>query len=174
VQQTPREDAAARRRVLLRAVRQMEWRRDGAVPWNHATAAVFASPDDLVLALHARWHRILAVRLDPLLERGCTVDEVVAEWWSWAADTPGQRAVLDAALTQPTSELRRATDRQDALLAAAAGLVPAGTDVVLAADAWRFALWSRADQLRRPARFRTRCPGVQRWRCWRQDFGQAA
>jgi hypothetical protein len=171
---TSREDAAARRRVLLRVVRQMEWRRDRQVPWDGAAAAHFGTPEDLLLAVHARWHRILAVRLDPLLERGATTDEFLAEWWAWAAETPGQRAVLDAASAAPSDVLRQAEQRQDAMLAAAAGLAPLGSDVGLAAEAWRLAVWSRADLYRRPARRRTLCPAVQRWRCRRQEIGLAA
>ena len=165
---------AARRRVLLRAVRQMEWRRDGAVPWNGATAKHYASPEDLVLAVHARWYRILAVRLDPLLERGATADDVIAAWCEWAAETPGQRAVLDGVSAGATPALRQAQDRQDALLAAAAGLAPTGADTGLAAQAWRIAVGDRADAFRRRARVRTRCPAVQRWRCRHEEARQAA
>jgi hypothetical protein len=174
VARTSGKDPAARRRALLRVVRQMEWRRDGAVPWGAETAACFASTEEVVLAVHARWHRVLAVRLDPLLERGCTAEEVVAEWWTWAAETPGQRAVLDAAAADPTPALRLAADRQDALLAAAAGLAPVGADAGLAAEAWRFALRRGAETFRRPARLRTRCPALQRWRCRREEARLAA
>ena len=133
---------AERQRALRAAVEEMERRRDGKVPWDATLAEAFADRADLVLALHARWHRVLAVRLDPLLEQGCSATEVVHAWYAWAAETPGQRAVLDAAAGDPWPMLTAAGTRQDALLAVAAGLAVPGADRRLSAAVWRTALAS--------------------------------
>jgi hypothetical protein len=139
-------------------------RRDGLLPWDVELAAVFADEDDLLVALHARWHRILAVRIDPLIERGGSADDFVAAWQALADETPGQRLAFDRGAGEATPRFRRVSDRQDAALAAAAGLVPSGAGLQLAAEIWRAAVSVRRTRPERSAvrtltrRLRDRCP----------------
>ena len=138
-----------RHRVLADVARQLDRRRDGELPWSRQTAAVFADHEDLLVALHARWHRILAVRIDPLLERGCSPAELVAVWRALAAETTGQRQVLDRASEADLPRLRAVSQRQDAALAVVAGLVSHRVDPRIAARAWRVAVTASTVQEQR-------------------------
>ncbi len=137
---------------------------DGLLPWNDELAATFADHDDLLVALHARWHRILAVRIDPLIERGNSSDEFIAAWRALADETPGQRLAFERGVLRPTARFRHVSDRQDAALAFAAGLVPPGASPQLAAEVWRLAVSSGRTRPNRSAqrslseRMRDRCP----------------
>jgi hypothetical protein len=143
---------------------RVDGRRDGLVPWDDELAVVFLDQDDLLVAMHARWHRILAVRIDPLIERGSSGDEFVAEWRALADDTPGQRLAFERGVLRSTARFRQVSDRQDAALAVAAGLVPAGASPPLAAQVWRAAVSTTRTRADRRAirtlseRMRDRCP----------------
>ncbi len=161
-------DPAQPRRPRHHAVRavavQLDRSRDGLVPWNAGLAAVFVDRDDLLVALHARWHRILAVRIDPLIERGGSSDAFIAAWHALADETPGQRRAFERGLQGATAGFREVSDRQDAALAVDAGLVPPGASPQLSAAVWRLAVSSsrtNADEGARRSlseRMRDHCP----------------
>lgn len=111
------------------------WQRPD-LPWDDRLAEVFGTREDLLRAVHASWHRKLTVRLEPLVERGATVEEAVREWRQLAAETPGVRALLEA----HSAALQDACRREDFALACAAGLAAQGDDQDRGARAWRAAL----------------------------------
>ncbi|WP_447009704.1 hypothetical protein [Saccharothrix hoggarensis] len=80
---------------------------------------LFATEDDLLLALHYRWMRQLTGRLGTALEDSDDdrVETVTRTWRALAAEQPVLRAVLDAHLTVP-----EALEREQRLLALTAGL----------------------------------------------------
>ncbi|GAB2970664.1 hypothetical protein [Saccharothrix stipae] len=80
---------------------------------------LFATEDDLLLALHYRWMQQLTGRLGTALEDGDDdrVEIVARTWRALAAEQPVLRAVLDAHLTST-----EAVEREQRLLALTAGL----------------------------------------------------
>ncbi|MEU4447761.1 hypothetical protein AB0K14_12750 [Actinosynnema sp. NPDC050801] len=79
---------------------------------------LFATEDDLLLALHYRWMQQLTGRLGTALEDDDDRVEIVARTWrELAAEQPVLRAVLDAHLTST-----EAVEREQRLLALTAGL----------------------------------------------------
>ena len=80
---------------------------------------LFASADDLLLALHHRWMQQLTGRLGTALEDSDDdrVETVARTWRALAAEQPALRAVLDAHLTST-----EAIEREQRLLALTAGL----------------------------------------------------
>lgn len=87
---------------------------------------LFATEDDLLLALHYRWMRQLTGRLGVALEDGSAdrVDTVTRTWRALAAEQPVLRAVLDAHLTSAkgSTEVAQAAEREQRVLALTAGL----------------------------------------------------
>ena len=79
---------------------------------------LFASADELLLALHYRWMQQLTGRLGTALEDSDDrVETVTRTWRELAAEQPVLRAVLDAHLT-----CAEAIEREQRLLALTAGL----------------------------------------------------
>ncbi|MEU4739607.1 hypothetical protein AB0G02_03955 [Actinosynnema sp. NPDC023658] len=79
---------------------------------------LFASEDELLLALHYRWMQQLTGRLGTALQDSDDRVETVARTWrALASEQPVLRAVLDAHLTSP-----EAVEREQRLLALTAGL----------------------------------------------------
>ncbi|WP_033437438.1 hypothetical protein [Saccharothrix sp. NRRL B-16314] len=79
---------------------------------------LFATQDDLLLALHHRWMQQLTGRLGTALEDSDDrVETVTRTWRVLAAEQPVLRAVLDAHLTAT-----EAVEREQRLLALTAGL----------------------------------------------------
>ena len=160
----PRQPRGVRHQAVRDVAAQVDGSRDGLVPWNAELAATFVDEDDLLVALHARWHRILAVRIDPLIERGSSRDEFIAAWRALADETPGQRLAFERGVLRATARFRQVSDRQDAALAIAAGMVPPAASQPLAAQVWRAAVSTRRTRPNRGAlrslseRVRDRCP----------------
>lgn len=91
------------------------------LPWTEELAAVFTDRDDLLVALHDKWNRHLAARLDLALELHDIPEASVAEAVAAvAAQFPGVRRVLEAHAHHPALAVPRA--RADRLVAVAAGL----------------------------------------------------
>jgi len=127
-------DAFHRRGEVLRAVvEQADARRDGILPLDvPGVTDTFGDALDLIAALQLRWHTRLAGRIEQSLADQPTDPEsaVLDGWRATASELAGVRLVLDRALTQPASEeaaatLRRAQDKDWALMAAMAGLAGA-------------------------------------------------
>ncbi|MFI9006378.1 hypothetical protein ACIGNX_03960 [Actinosynnema sp. NPDC053489] len=79
---------------------------------------VFATEDELLLALHHRWMQQLTGRLGTALEDDDDrVGTVARTWRALAAEQPVLRAVLDAHLTSA-----EAVEREQRMLALTAGL----------------------------------------------------
>jgi hypothetical protein len=80
---------------------------------------LFATEEDLLLALHYRWMQQLTGRLGAALEDSDDdrVGTVTRTWRELAAEQPVLRAVLDTHLTSP-----EAVEREQRLLALTAGL----------------------------------------------------
>ncbi len=80
---------------------------------------VFASEEELLLALHYRWMQQLTGRLGTALEDSDDdrVETVARTWRALAAEQPVLRAVLDAHLTST-----EAIEREQRMLALTAGL----------------------------------------------------
>ncbi|TQM80387.1 hypothetical protein FHX81_2716 [Saccharothrix saharensis] len=79
---------------------------------------LFATEDELLLALHYRWMQQLTGRLGAALEDSDDRVETVARTWrALAAEQPVLRAVLDAHLTST-----EAIEREQRMLALTAGL----------------------------------------------------
>lgn len=95
---------------------------DGELPWDTATAEVFADQSDLLRELHQVWTRRLSARVDQALEtgHGGPVDSVTAAWRELADEMPGLRRVLDSHEGHPALQHSVRTERR--LLAVAAGL----------------------------------------------------
>lgn len=119
-------DAYHRRNDALREVAAAaDQRRDGVLPWGeYGTSEVFDSRDDLLLALHMRWHnRLRAYVHAELDDEPVDLEAAAARAWRYAtADLPGTRAILDAHQANPA--LAGARAKELAFLAQAAGLVP--------------------------------------------------
>lgn len=123
-------DAFHRRGDVLRAVvDHADAHRDGLVPTHlPGVAETFRDETDLVAALQLRWHTRLAGRIErALVDQPTDLETAVLSAWSaTAADLPGIRMILDRELAEPGSEetasaLRRAQDKDHALLAVMAG-----------------------------------------------------
>ena len=161
-------DSEQPRRQRHQAVRDVaaaiDGRQDGLLPWSVELAAVFVDEEDLLVALHARWHRILAVRIDPLIERGAASNEFVVAWRDLADETPGQRLAFERGALRATARFSQVSDSQDAALAIAAGIVPASASPRLAAQIWRGSVSKTRTGPNRGAlralseRMRDRCP----------------
>ncbi|QQQ77809.1 hypothetical protein IOD16_04735 [Saccharothrix sp. 6-C] len=80
---------------------------------------LFATEDELLLALHYRWMQQLTGRLGAALEDSDDdrVETVARTWRALAAEQPVLRAVLDAHLTST-----EAVEREQRMLALTAGL----------------------------------------------------
>ena len=83
---------------------------------------MFATPADLLLALHMHWHTRLSGEVErELAAEPLELDSAVARAWrEAAASLPGTRAVLDAHEEDPA--LAAAQRKELAYLASAAGL----------------------------------------------------
>lgn len=108
-------------------------RRDPAstLPFDEVAgvAEVFASPAELLRALHHRWLMALTGRVEIVLaetERDPDVDSadaVLAAWRSTATWNDVLRRLLDANLERYAADLRPALEGEQRMLALAAGLV---------------------------------------------------
>ncbi len=127
-------DAFHHRGEVLRAViTESDSRRDGLLPTDvPGVAETFR--DDLALlgALQLRWHTLLSGMIErELMEQPTDLESAVLTAWRKSADElPGLRAILDRASTAPSDEntgemMRRANDKEWAMLAAMAGLASA-------------------------------------------------
>jgi hypothetical protein len=85
----------------------------------HVDRELFATGEELLLALHHRWLQQLTGRLGVALENDADdrVEIVTRTWRALAAEQPVLRAVLDAHLTST-----EAVEREQRLLALTAGL----------------------------------------------------
>jgi hypothetical protein len=102
-----------RRRDALDAVLS----RDPAGPLEF-DRTVFATADELLLALHHRWLQQLTGRLGvALADNDDRVDAVSKTWRALAAEQPALRGVLDVHLADP-----EAVEREERLLALTSGL----------------------------------------------------
>jgi len=121
-------DAYHRREKALQvAVRLLDRRRDGELPWDdHAVRAGFEDPTELLLALQMRWHTRLSAEVErELAEQPLDLDLAVATAWREAAAAlPGARAALDAYEGDPA--LATAEAKELGFLASAAGLAEPG------------------------------------------------
>ena len=140
---------ALRRRDYLRAVlAQAQHDGDVVAPWRSMTAELgeveqhFVDEGELLVELHQEWLRALVGRL----HRG----EIVAQrsignvrdlYDEVCADNPTLRGILDANRARP--ELWEPTDREHAMLARIAGLVPDDTSFVDAAVLGRALIMQR-------------------------------
>jgi hypothetical protein len=160
----PRRPGRRRQHAVRDVADRVDRSRDGSVPWDAELAAAFVDTGDLLVALHARWHRILAARIDPLIERGGSSAEFIAAWQALADETPGQRLAFERGYARSTARFRQVSDRQDAALAIAAGMVPTSASERVAADVWRAAVSTRRTGPNRAVmrllseRMRDRCP----------------
>jgi len=155
-----------REAALKRAAASADRRLDGELPWDLTEVrAAFDTPEDLLLALHRRWH----TRLAGAVERALTdppADDleacVVHAWRETAAAVPGTRLVLDRHDDDPT--LARARAKQAAFLASAAGRAALGDPgAVRAGEAVReraqgIRLDRRRPRVRRRGRASRSCP----------------
>lgn len=120
-------DAYHRRNDALREIAAAaDQRRDGVLPWGeYDTSEIFDSRDDLLLALHMRWHNRLRGYVHAELDAQPVDLEAAAAraWRNASADMPGTRAILDAHQANPA--LAPARIKELSLLAEAAGLAPA-------------------------------------------------
>ncbi|HET6651682.1 MAG TPA: hypothetical protein VFH10_03505 [Nocardioides sp.] len=123
-------DAFHRRGDVLRAVAdRADARRDGVLPLDVlGLAETFPDQLDLIAALQLRWHTRLAGRIEQALTARPNDREsaVLAAWRTTANELAGVRLVLDRALAEPpnsevTTAMRRAQQKEWALLAAMAG-----------------------------------------------------
>lgn len=103
--------------------------------WNDATAAVFADPDDLLVALHDLWTRRLEARVEFALDldQGDVEESIAIAWTEVAASLPGVRRVLDR--HQYDDCLRRHEVHEHRLIAVAAGLATVEDPMELSARA---------------------------------------
>jgi hypothetical protein len=123
-------DYYQRRGAVEEVLRQAERDPQGPLPFATVPGAgeVFADPTELLLALHYKWMQLLTGRIGIALgdaERSPDVDRVDAVGTAWrevAAAHPVLRAVLEAHLTDGDERLTAATEREQRMLALAAGL----------------------------------------------------
>lgn len=109
---------------------------DGRVPYSElpGVRAVFASEEDLLLAMHYRWTQVLTghvnVALDELDSGTARTEDPMeaagAAWRNAARERPVLRRVLDQHAPGSTEALRDAYSREMRLLAVAAGLADPG------------------------------------------------
>jgi hypothetical protein len=129
-------DLHRRSDVLRRVIDEADRRRDGVLPVDvPGVAETFADELDLVGALHLRWHTRLSGHIEQALSDDPADPEsaVLRGWRAAASELAGVRAVLDACTAAPATEemarvLRRAQDKEWALLAAMAGRAGASDD----------------------------------------------
>ena len=121
-------DAYHRRNDALREIAVVaDQRRDGVLPWGeYETSRIFESRDDLLLALHMRWHNRLRAHVHKELDEQPVDLEIAAAraWRNAAADMPGTRAILDAHDASPA--LIPARNKELGFLAEAAGTANTG------------------------------------------------
>ena len=123
-------DYYQRRSAVEEVLRQAERDPQGPLPFAAVPGAaeVFANPTELLLALHYKWMQLLTGRIGIALgdaERSPDVDRVEAVGTAWrevAAANPVLRAVLQAHLTEGDQRLTAAIEREQRMLALAAGL----------------------------------------------------
>lgn len=124
------QDFYQRRDVIDAVLRAARRDPAGPLPYTEipGATAVFPSRDDLLLALHYKWMQQLigriglalgAIENDPDLDR---VDAVVRAWRDLAVKEPVLCAVLDSHLVAESGPVRQAAEREQQLLALAAGL----------------------------------------------------
>jgi hypothetical protein len=103
--------------------------------WTDELAEVFASPDDLLVALHDVWSRRLIARVEMALELGedLPAESIENAWFEVAADLPGVRRVLDAHAADEA--LAKHEQHEHRLLAIAAGMVSPADPLAYAARA---------------------------------------
>lgn len=89
------------------------------LPWDAATAEVFADRGELLRELQQVWSRRLAARVDLALETGDPEDGVAAAWRNLARELPGLRQLLDSHQGHPA--LRHGVRTEHRLLGVAAG-----------------------------------------------------
>lgn len=121
-----------RRRDALNAVLEHAKRDPAAgLPFTEV-ADVFATPADLLLALHYKWVMALTGRLGVALSEASgspdldPVDAVIAAWRATAAEHGELRQLLDAGADDHELAMRPAIEREQRLLALAAGLAEPG------------------------------------------------
>lgn len=112
--------------ALRRVIADLDRSGSSTPPWDDELAALFDSPDDLLVALHDLWSRRLAARVDLALE----IDEhgpeesVALAWREVADELSGVRGVLDRHQDNPA--LRRSDRQEHRMLAVSAGLATIG------------------------------------------------
>ena len=125
-------DAYHRRNDALRDIAvAADERRDGVLPWGeYETKSVFESREDLLLALHMRWHNRLRAHVHMELdEQPLDLEAAAARAWRNArADMPGTRAILDSHEASPA--LAAARTKELAFLAGTARGAPEGAIAV--------------------------------------------
>lgn len=121
------KDFYQRREAMELVLRQAEHDPDGALPFDEIpqVTAEFANREELLLALHHKWMQKLtgkvAVALDEAEHdpRIDGVEAVAGGWRCLAEEEPVLRRILDV---HAGDALREATEREQWLLALAAGL----------------------------------------------------
>lgn len=120
-------------------------------------ADVFASPADLLLALHYKWMMKLTGQLGVALTEPDVdlVDAVLAGWRATAAEHPALRRLLDAGMEEHAEAMRPAIEGEQRMLALAAGLAEPheGPDEISRVGATLLALLHNAPE--QPARRRS-------------------
>ncbi|GDY30424.1 hypothetical protein [Gandjariella thermophila] len=123
-------DFYQRRRAIDEVLRRAARDPRGPLPFADVpeAAEIFGSQDTLLLALHYKWMQLLTGRIGIALsaaERSPDVDRVEAVGTAWrelAAANPVLHAVLTTHLDEGDHRLRAAVEREQRMLALAAGL----------------------------------------------------
>ncbi len=129
-------DTLHRRSAAVRTVvEELDATRSTEPRWTDELAEVFASPDDLLIALHDVWSRRLIARVEMALELGEDLpsESIENAWFEVAAELPGVRRVLDAHAADEA--LIKHEQHEHRLLAIAAGMVSPGDPLAYAARA---------------------------------------
>ena len=128
-------DTLRRRAAALRGIVD-DLERSGGAGWPpDAVGDVFATEDDLLIALHDLWSRRLEARVDLALETDQRPPEesVAAAWRQVAAELPAVRRLLDRHAADPA--LRASEQHEHRLLALATGRAALGDPLPVAAAA---------------------------------------
>lgn len=123
-------DFYRRRQAIDEVLRQAARDPRGPLPFPDVpeAAEIFGNPEELLLALHYKWMQLLTGRVGLALstaERGPDADRVEAVGTAWnelVAANPVLHAVLDTHLDEGDERLRPAVEREQRMLALAAGL----------------------------------------------------
>jgi len=130
-----------RAEVLREVISVAELRADGVLPMDvPGVQDTFGDETTLLGALQLRWHSRLTGRVEQALadEPEDLPGAVVRAWQDAAAEMAGVRAVIDRCLAAPADEtmaemLGKATAKERAMLAVAAGLASATDAAAVAA-----------------------------------------